>query len=94
MHPLPRVNEIDVSVDDDPRAHYFDQAMYGRYIRMALIMMLLKQKDVPEERVQGVERDDLICENPHCITSTERGIRHLFDEYGKCIYCDQSGEEI
>ena len=94
MHPLPRVNEIDVSVDDDPRAHYFDQAMYGRYIRMALIMMLLKQKDVAEERVQGVERDDLICENPHCITSTERGIRHLFDEYGKCIYCDQSGEEI
>ena len=94
MHPLPRVNEIDVSVDDDPRAHYFDQAKYGRYIRMALIMMLLKQKNVPEERVQGVERDDLICENPHCITSTERGIRHLFDEYGKCIYCDQSGEEI
>jgi len=41
MHPLPRVNEIDVSVDDDPRACYFRQALYGKYIRMALILNLL-----------------------------------------------------
>lgn len=41
MHPLPRVNEISVEVDDDPRAVYFKQAQYGVYIRMALIMMLL-----------------------------------------------------
>ena len=42
LHPLPRVNEIDVDVDDDERAHYFEQAALGRYIRMALILKLLE----------------------------------------------------
>ncbi len=42
MHPLPRVNEISVEVDDDPRAVYFKQAQYGVYIRMALILTLLE----------------------------------------------------
>ncbi len=41
LHPLPRVNEISVEVDDDPRAMYFKQAQYGVYVRMALIMTLL-----------------------------------------------------
>ena len=44
MHPLPRVNEIAVEVDDDPRACYFKQARYGKYIRMALILKLLEIK--------------------------------------------------
>ena len=42
MHPLPRVNEITVEVDSDPRACYFKQVLYGKYIRMALIKMLLE----------------------------------------------------
>lgn len=42
LHPLPRVNEISVAVDDDPRACYFKQALYGKYMRMALILMLLE----------------------------------------------------
>jgi len=42
MHPLPRVNEISVGVDNDPRAKYFKQVLYGKYIRMALIKMLLE----------------------------------------------------
>ena len=42
MHPLPRVNEITTEVDKDPRAKYFEQAMNGKYIRMALIIMLLR----------------------------------------------------
>ena len=42
MHPLPRVNEITTAVDDDPRAKYFIQALNGKYIRMALIITLLK----------------------------------------------------
>ena len=42
MHPLPRVNEISVAVDDDPRACYFKQVMNGKYIRMALILKLLE----------------------------------------------------
>jgi aspartate carbamoyltransferase catalytic subunit len=41
LHPLPRVNEISVEVDDDPRAVYFRQAQYGVYVRMALILTLL-----------------------------------------------------
>ena len=41
LHPLPRVNEISVEVDDDPRACYFRQALNGKYVRMALIMDLL-----------------------------------------------------
>lgn len=42
LHPLPRVNEISVEIDDDPRAAYFKQAQYGVYVRMALIMRLLE----------------------------------------------------
>lgn len=42
LHPLPRVNEISIDVDDDPRAAYFEQAQNGVYVRMALIMMLLE----------------------------------------------------
>ena len=41
LHPLPRVNEISVEIDDDPRAVYFKQAKYGVYARMALILTLL-----------------------------------------------------
>ncbi|MBQ3078564.1 MAG: aspartate carbamoyltransferase [Clostridia bacterium] len=44
MHPLPRVNEISVSVDDDPRACYFKQVLNGKFMRMALIMKLLGVK--------------------------------------------------
>ncbi|MBQ9328110.1 MAG: aspartate carbamoyltransferase [Solobacterium sp.] len=43
MHPLPRVNEISVAVDDDPRACYFKQVLNGKYMRMALILKLLKE---------------------------------------------------
>lgn len=42
MHPLPRVNEISVEIDNDPRACYFKQVLYGKYIRMALILKLLE----------------------------------------------------
>ncbi|MBO4677393.1 MAG: aspartate carbamoyltransferase [Oscillospiraceae bacterium] len=43
LHPLPRVNEISTEVDNDPRAVYFRQAHYGKFIRMALILMLLEE---------------------------------------------------
>ena len=46
LHPLPRVNEISVKVDDDPRAAYFRQALNGKYMRMALILKLLKEASV------------------------------------------------
>lgn len=53
MHPLPRVNEIAPEVDRDPRAMYFQQARYGMYVRMALIMKLLGIDVEPEERKVG-----------------------------------------
>ncbi|MBQ3979500.1 MAG: aspartate carbamoyltransferase, partial [Lachnospiraceae bacterium] len=45
LHPLPRVNEISVEVDSDPRAAYFRQAGFGVYARMALIILMLGLKD-------------------------------------------------
>lgn len=93
MHPLPRVNEIATEVDDDPRAHYFEQAANGRYIRMALILFLLREKGAPSVRAGGEENPALICKNPHCISSTERGIKRLF-RGNVCIYCDQTAEKL
>ena len=91
MHPLPRVNEIAVEVDDDPRAHYFEQAANGRYIRMALILFLLRERKAPSVRPQGEENPHLVCKNPHCISASERGIRPLF-KGDICVYCDQKAE--
>ena len=45
LHPLPRVNEIAVAIDNDPRACYFKQVLYAKYIRMALILMLLEEAE-------------------------------------------------
>ena len=92
LHPLPRVNEISVDVDDDPRAHYFEQASLGRYIRMALILKLLDTKGVCDKRQEGTEDKTLECTNPHCLSLSERGIKKLFKD-GKCIYCDQAAKK-
>lgn len=89
LHPLPRVNEITTDVDDDPRAHYFDQAACGRYIRMATILKLLESKGTNDKRIEGEEHPELECTNPHCLSIGERGLKKLFKE-GKCIYCDQT----
>ena len=88
LHPLPRVNEIAIDVDDDPRANYFEQAENGRYIRMALILKLLKEKKNNTLAPLGVENASLMCTNPDCITRTERGIKHLYKGTA-CVYCDQ-----
>lgn len=93
MHPLPRVNEIHTDVDSDSRAKYFEQAANGRYIRMALILKLLGEKDVNAVAAAGGEDASLLCENPLCITKTERGIRSLYKN-GACIYCDQKATKI
>ncbi len=94
LHPLPRVNEIATDVDSDHRAHYFDQAANGRYIRMALILMLLREKDkVDTAKRCGEENPTLECVNPHCISRTERGIKKLF-KGTTCIYCDQAAASL
>ena len=96
LHPLPRVNEISVKVDDDPRAAYFRQALNGKYMRMALILKLLQDaKDgkqmIPE---QNVITGELFCDNPRCISATEQELDHVFKVVNettgecRCIYCE------
>lgn len=92
MHPLPRVNEISVDVDSDPRACYFKQVLFGKYMRMALILKLLNQKKAVEQE-GGEEIDGLLCTNERCITSTEQELKHIFkptDKAGvyRCAYCE------
>ena len=93
LHPLPRVNEIATDVDDDPRAHYFDQAAFGRYIRMALILYLLEKTGEPTKKTEATLDATLTCTNPHCICTVERGIKPLFKN-GNCAYCDQKAAKI
>ena len=97
LHPLPRVNEIAVEVDRDPRACYFEQAKNGKYIRMALILKLLSELDAPEKPADTAEAPDsaLRCQNPRCITATESDIPRLFrkrktDGHLCCSYCDHA----
>lgn len=96
LHPLPRVNEISVAVDDDPRAAYFRQALNGKYMRMALILKLLDEakKGVQMPEPGDVVVDEIFCDNPRCICSTEQELHHKFKlvspENGiyRCIYCE------
>ncbi len=92
LHPLPRVNEIDTDVDEDERADYFLQAEGGRYIRMALILKLLSDKEADGSKREGRENPRLICRNPSCIT-VERGVKKLFSGT-KCLYCDSEASKI
>ena len=97
LHPLPRVNEISVEVDDDPRAAYFRQALNGKYMRMALILKLLKQaqENPAREPIRGELRYDLVCRNPRCISATEQELPQLFRctdkaaDIHRCVYCEQ-----
>ena len=103
MHPLPRVNEIDVKVDQDPRACYFKQVMYGKIMRKALILKLLSEKDAPGRPDPVQMTIGRRCKNPRCITTTEQGLEPLFYPVHKvmvqgvptriptkyfCVYCE------
>lgn len=91
MHPLPRVNEIDIEVDKDVRAAYFKQAEFGMYVRMALIVKLLRVveyiNEAKDEQIikkiksplsQKISRI-LKCNNPRCITSDEKYLEDVFE---------------
>jgi len=94
LHPLPRVNEISVKVDKDPRALYFKQALNGKYIRMALILKLLAEKEI-EDNI--TIKDSFIinkytCTNPKCICQTEQELEQIAKVTNstiRCIYCEQ-----
>ncbi len=89
MHPLPRVDEIAVDVDDDPRAVYFQQARFGMFARMALLSDLANQPRIVPAPVE-IGRSPL-CHNPNCITQTERYLPPLVKREGGadcCAFCD------
>ena len=93
MHPLPRVDEITVEVDEDPRAMYFTQAKYGVFARMALIMMILGEKK-SSETLKGKVYGGVRCDNPRCITNHEEYLPKSFRATGdetllECEYCDE-----
>ena len=94
MHPLPRVGEISPEIDGDPRACYFRQTVNGKLMRMALILKLLAEKNLPDvDRARGNAAVHAApCGNPHCITTTERDLAPKFyrnaDGALRCAYCD------
>ena len=105
LHPLPRVNEVDYSVDLDTRAAYFRQASYGVPIRMALLALLLGRKRLrtrkggPDEGPAGRGPagewvKHVRCANATCITNHEPGLSPRMERVGdsellRCAYCDQ-----
>jgi aspartate carbamoyltransferase catalytic subunit len=108
MHPLPRVDEIDYDVDDDPRSVYFRQAELGVPMRMALMAFLLGRIQLRAARSsqQAVEPGipagaGLRCRNERCITNNE-GVRYLSREFRlrdaemppvlSCCYCEREVE--
>jgi len=101
LHPLPRVNEISVKVDADPRAAYFRQALNGKYVRMALILKLLEERSAPCEQVreEPLVVNEIYCTNPRCITSCEQEIDHVFrcvepsQGIYRCVYCESKIEK-
>lgn len=97
LHPLPRVNEITVDVDADPRAAYFRQVENGKFVRMALILKLLEWAKDPENHrdliPDGAVKGKYVCRNRRCISNMEN-VESLFrpaaenpGEY-RCVYCE------
>ena len=97
LHPLPRVNEITRSVDNDPRAVYFRQVENGKFVRMAQIYKLLEWADEnkPYEKTPVFSEEyitgDYHCPNKRCISATEDVdpiFRYSEDGTLRCAYCE------
>ncbi len=94
LHPLPRVNEISVDIDDDSRACYFKQVYNGKLMRMALILKLLEEAEKDNSKFTlkyDLVKDVQSCSNPKCITKTEQELKTVGKKVGnaiRCIYCD------
>lgn len=103
LHPLPRVNEISVDVDSDPRAAYFRQVENGKFVRMALMLKLLEWKEDPKHNRELLGEDvfesEHKCSNPRCISNLEpAAVKRLFrpsaDGNGiRCVYCESRPEK-
>ena len=99
LHPLPRVNEISVQVDEDPRARYFEQVANGKYVRMALILKLLAEakSDPTPTAYPGEPIDGCACHNPVCITTCEQELLPRFRRVAdgtivRCVFCEKRAD--
>lgn len=91
LHPLPRVDEITMEVDEDPRALYFEQAKNGVFIRMALILRMLETNQ-PATILYGKVHKSVCCTNKRCISNQEAYLPKSFVASGDilvCEYCDE-----
>lgn len=99
LHPLPRVNEISVKIDQDKRACYFKQVLNGKYMRMALILMLLKIKEKDSSSFK-LDYSNLVygkykCHNEKCISRVEQELESIAkpsktdSSVLRCVYCDK-----
>ncbi len=101
LHPLPRVNEITVEVDADPRAAYFRQVENGKFVRMALMLKLLEWASDDSKTVsllpEEVECNTMVCSNHRCISNVEN-VDRLFrpslngDGKWRCVYCESKAK--
>ncbi len=90
MHPLPRVDEIAIDVDTDPRAVYFEQARYGMYIRMALLLTMCSMPRLSPPAYETGK--GAVCKNARCITQTEQylpALTRIAGERRQCLFCDK-----
>jgi aspartate carbamoyltransferase catalytic subunit len=95
LHPLPRVDEISVDVDSDPRACYFKQVFNGKNMRKALILKLLTDAESNPDDVREPFSacENIKCTNPRCITNFESSVVKSYvaselDGARKCAYCE------
>jgi len=90
MHPLPRYGEIAQDVDCDPRAVYFEQARYGMFIRMALLLEFMHLPRQAPPPVIG-SRAAIECGNPACVTQSDTYLPQIVSKSGAsiCGYCDK-----
>ena len=91
LHPLPKVDEIEPEIDDDPRAKYFIQAENGLYVRMALVLLMCESNPnryTPEKYPIPKSR---LCSNPKCISNHEHYLPNMFkilNDVKCCAYCE------
>ena len=91
LHPLPKNNEIEASIDDDERALYFKQAELGVYIRMALLIILLENQQNNTVAEIRCEEAEMRCENSNCILNDEddtSNLPFLINAGSVCAYCE------
>lgn len=92
MHPLPRVDEISSDVDEDPRAVYFQQARYGMFIRMALLLQMCRMpRMAPPAAAPPGER---LCGSDACVTAREGYLPPLVRQAGNARYCGYCDKQL